>query len=426
MHAISRSQLTRLLASWRTVQSKVEFRISETPVYASTGTGLFGYRERVDAYVGLVEDAVGSEAVQRTTLIPIRPSLAPQCVGSVKSLRAWCEACFEEDLQCMEVPYDRFLWTLAPINRCHLHRLRLRDRCPVCGSEQRFHHRTGNPQLCVKCGRGLVGPLGERTVEITPAFGEADCVELVKSISEGAIANTRSDALFAFEETLHSVLSPLAGAVRGISENSGSARASRRNVRPSLITLLKKAFTAGVRLVDLLTDPEGAAMIAGQLFYDRHQLPVSIRPNHGERIREEMELKLKEQLLRPASEVIPPLREIAKHLGVSESYIRRQVPTLVKKYQSRRRGAAVAIANRKRGLCRAELEKCLAHKRGSRVWSHRKELEAHLVIATGCSYPTARSAIAHALSKMAGTRDACTHEEDLWDSDTSCTDADTS
>lgn len=393
-HALSRSQLTRLLASWRSTQSGRDFRISETPVYSTGGTGLFGYRERVDAYVSLVEDAVGSTTIRRSTLIPIRPSLASQCLGSVKTSRAWCEACFEEDLLRMEVPYDRFLWTLAPVTRCHVHRLRLRDGCPSCGNKQRFHHRSGNPFLCVKCGGGLVGPADQRIPNLAPSFGEGDCIELVGAIASGSIQETQPEALLIFENTLESVRSPLAGVVRGISEKSGSARARKTNVRPSLSTLLKKAFTAGVRAVDLLTDPEGAAMIAGQLFFDRHEIPVSARHNYAGWIRTEVETALKGQLTLPRSQQIAPLREIAKQTGVSESYIRRQFPSLVKAYQSHRMAASVLGTVRMKKACRTELIRVLADENGLERWSHKKELESYLVRTTGCSYPIARSTIA--------------------------------
>jgi len=245
----------------------------------------------------------------------------------------------------------------------------------------------------------LVGQADQRVPSIAPSFGESDCIDLVGAIASGSIQETQPEALRIFESTLESFQSPLAGVVRGISEKSGSARARKENVRPSLSTLLKKAFTAGVRAVDLLTDPEGAAMIAGQLFFDRHEIPVSGRHNYAVWIRTEAETALNEQLRAPRSQQIAPLREVAKKTGVSESYIRRQFPSLVKAYQSHRLAASVCNTIRMKMACRTELVKVLGAGSGLERWSHKKELESHLVRTTGCSYPVARSAIAWA-SKM--------------------------
>ena len=140
-------------------------------------------------------------------------------------------------------------------------------------------------------------------------------------------------------------------------------------------------------------------MIAGQLFFDRHEIPVSARHNYAVWIRTEIESALNEQLRLPRSQQIAPLRELAKEAGVSVSYIRRQFPSLVKAYQSHRLAANICNTQRLKMACRTELLKVLDDGIELEGWSHKKELESYLVRTTGCSYPMARSAIVWASNK---------------------------
>lgn len=392
-NGMSRSQLTRLLIARQAKLTGKAPDISETPVYATHGTGLFGYRERVDAYVDLIGEASGQECLRRTTLIPIRHALASQCNNSIKPNRAWCEQCFRHDILERGYVYDRLLWTLAPLHRCKQHRLKLRTICPSCSSVQRYHHRTGDPGICVKCGRSLIGPAIDLVPMLEADFGEGDCHALVAAISAGELDQIGIDPFYEFEKVLMQIFRPLGHLVTEISAISGSARSMKKRVNPSLKTMLKKCFAAGVSLADVLRDPEGAAKCSGQLFFDRYEIPAEARPRHDDEVREEVETVMRGYLAKPRSEPIPGLRQVASSLGVSVGYIRHNFDELVKPYQAHRWAANISKVLRLQAECRRELERILCDPGEAALLANRKRLEAHLVRATGCTVPQARHQI---------------------------------
>lgn len=372
--------------------------ICEAPVYATHGAGLFGYQATVEAYIDLVEDASSVVDLRRSTLIPIRDSLGSQCIGSVKSVRSWCEACWEDDLKAGSLPYDRFLWSLAPIRRCHLHRLALRETCPSCGALQKFHHRSGHPGLCVKCGNSLLGSLSDGAPVLGPGFGEADCIELVAAIATGTLVQTRPDSQRIFEKELTAVVSPVAEVLKGVSKPSGTALAQQHLVKPSLTTLLKKAFASGVGVVDILLDPVQAAKVAGQLFYDRSGIPAEMRNNYSEKVRLHVHRVLLEHLDKPRTEQIPSLKALANGLGVPCNYIRSRFPDLVTKYTSHRYAAAALAVVSRREAAKRELM-ALVESGQVKSFARLKHLESHLAQATGCTVRQARGVIASTLKR---------------------------
>lgn len=393
LHGISRSQLVRLLARWRSVTTGVEYRLSETPVYTTQGAGLLGFGDRVEEYLQICIEAGCSEDLRRSTLVPIRDLLPSTCLQTVKSDRAWCEQCFAEDLQTMEIPFDRMVWSLRPIQRCHIHRLKLRAHCPKCGVVQRFHHRSGNPGLCVKCGESLIGPSSKMEPLLEPSFGEKDCIQLVDAIARGKLDEVDNGAYEVFTKELKMILSPLARVVGNISEPSGTAKAQNRKASHNLMSLLKKAFAAGVPLVDIFIDPKMAARAAGQLIFDANDIPVEAKVRHPEGLKEEMASEMLKYLAKPRTEMIPSLRELAYQSGVSVGYIRHNFPEIVKKYQSHRLAANIFRIRRTRELCENELRRLIDNGKVIAMFSTKKELEAHLIAVTACTAPMARLAM---------------------------------
>lgn len=360
------------------------------PVYASSGTGLLGYQERMSIYVDLVEEASGQLHLDRITLIPIRSALGSQCTGSISINRRWCDVCFQEDARCLETSYDRFLWALAPIERCPIHRLKLREVCPKCRRHQRHHHSSGDPRICMHCSESLVGPPSERVPALRPSFGERDCLSLIGAISSGYLSACAPDAVKTFEHEVAKARPSLARSLREISEPSGLARSRGYLVRPSLRTLLSKSYMSGVSVVDLLRDPQGAAKVAGNLVPDRNMVPAATRVQHENGLEEEVRKMLESYLSGPPTEKLPSLRMIARLSGVSTSYIWRHLRRVAERYQLHRRATGAKRTLALRIACMNELERVLADPAERSRLARKKDLETHLVRRTGCTYPTAR------------------------------------
>lgn len=393
-------QLSRFLSSKCVPKEGQRSVLFESTLYSHVGAGLFGYRERVESYVEAVEKAVGSAELRRCTIIPLRAALANQCSYTVRSNRAWCEQCYRDDLHSEEGPYDRLLWTLQAIERCPEHRVALRKECPSCGMPQRFYHRAGDPGLCWTCGNSLIGPSSELRVQLNPCFGESDLCEVIQAIALGRITSVNPNLLEEFQGALHSILSPLAGVVSGVAAISGSARANGRVVKPNLRSLLRKAHAAGVPLLHLIEDPNGAALTAGQLFFDRNMISAIARIRHPKEIVQEVEAALCDQLRNARTQQIPRLSEIAETCGVSEGFVRHHCPDIVKRYQSHRQAASVYQTHATMIRCRELLANDEYLHQTRHLHGHFKKRAIQLSIDARCGVRIAR----HVLSQVLGRR----------------------
>lgn len=370
VHCCSPTQLARLLSSHYTVQKCRKFALCESLLYAQSGAGLFGYRERVEAYVEVVEAATGCDWLRRCTLVPLRPALGNNCHDTVRATRAWCQQCFREDSTQDSGAFDRLLWTLKGIDRCPDHRVAFRETCPSCSIAQNFYHRSGDPGLCWKCGHSLIGHHSLLQAKLEPSLGERDLCELVAAISCGRITNVRPDVIQQFQDALNAIVSPVAGIVKGVARISGSARASGAAVKPGMGTLLRKAHAAGVSLLHLFEDPRGAALVAGQLIFDQNMIAARARIRHPKEIVQEIKNALRAHLKKPRTQQIPRLNEVADMCGVSVGYVRHHCSSLVKRYQHHRVSAniyqTIATTNRCIRVLRSiEFQQKTRHLRGN-------------------------------------------------------------
>lgn len=393
IHSCSLVQLARFLSSTHSAQVGRAFKLCESTLYSDRGAGLFGYRERVEAYVSIVEKATGCLVLRRCTLIPLQAALGRQCLDSVRPHRAWCEQCFREDQRSDTGPYDRMLWTLQAIDRCPDHRIVLRWLCPTCSEIQQFYHRAGDPGICWKCGQSLVGPPQALQAQLNACFGERDLCELVHAIAVGQVSNVDPGAIGKFQDSLREIVSPLAKVIDGIAAISGSARMKGNIVKPGLRTLLRKAHAAGVSLLHILEDPEGAALVAGQFLFDRNMIAATARIRHPKQIVQEVENALAKQLKLSRTLQIPPLSELAHTCGVSEGYIRHHCPSLVKRYQSHRRAASVYRTNAMRRRCVQMLSSIEYQERTRHLRENVKKLAIQLSVDAQCGVRTARWAV---------------------------------
>jgi hypothetical protein len=393
LHACSITQLTRFLSSWRSRELGQRVSLNESTLYMSKGTGIFGYGASVVAYVDAVEHAMGVSGLRCCTLVPIGVALNPLVIDSVRSNRAWCEQCFREDIVSGAQPYGRLLWTLRAITRCPEHRVVLRTECPVCGVAQNFHNRSGDQLLCWKCDSPLIGPPSDLRPMPEPPLGERDLSELVEAIANGEQVVRNATAFHTFQSALFSIVSPVAFVVAGVAAISGSAKARGAVVKPSLGTMLRKAQAAGVTVLQILEDPEGAATAAGQLIFDRNAIAAKARIRHPSEIVEDVRNAMLAQLEKPRSEQIRRLAELANSCGVSEGYVRYHLPALVKRYQSHRMAASISGTRSCLARCKAILED---QRHIERYWScgqTKRKLAKLLANDAECTVRVARLAI---------------------------------
>jgi len=83
----------------------------------------------------------------------------------IRSVRAWCPACYEGWRIKGEVIYEPLLWELETVSICPNHRCRLRLQCGYCNHSLALVERYSRPGYCSKC-RNWLG-ISEETVLAT-------------------------------------------------------------------------------------------------------------------------------------------------------------------------------------------------------------------------------------------------------------------
>ncbi|WP_413626795.1 hypothetical protein [Luteibacter sp. Lutesp34] len=225
-----------------------------------------------------------------------------------------------------------------------------------------------------------------------PAFGETDCRHLVAATQSGVLDDVSGNPLEEFCAELEVIKSPHARFI--------NKAAWRRHIRgrfavtglPAFMTFLKTAYTAGVEIVDILSDPKGAAQASGQLIFDGGAVPSHPRDCHRAFVHVEIFAAMEKALRTAQLDDIPSLRTLAAGYGVSVGYIRHRFPDLLCRYVAHRSQIAAleryAARRRSREVAR---EMSLWEGHGLGVTN--KDLEKQLSLKAKCSVVAAREAI---------------------------------
>lgn len=264
-HECSVGQLARFVESIGAPADVESIKRLDSLIYRHHGAGIAGPSSSAERFVRMVQKAVGTDLLMRCTFQALLPAMNPRAWDPVHSSRRWCEQCLREDDAEERPRYERLIWTSRWVERCHVHRLLLRFKCPKCTLEQRYLHRSGRIGTCWKCDASLIGPTRSFRPMLQPSYGEKEVLELVSAISKGDLKNAKPDAFGEFEQALAALVSPMLAPVSEIAAKSGSAKSTGKAVKPNFRTMIRKAAAAGVSILSVLQDPRSAAQAAGQL-----------------------------------------------------------------------------------------------------------------------------------------------------------------
>ncbi len=274
-HSVSISVLQNHLALWWVRQS-VDSNFPNVP---SSGVVISGYNETTRALVEVLCNATSCTELNRTTLLALRPAASKSAMGFIRKHRAWCPACMHEALARGNAFYDRLLWTLPPVERCTIHRLRLEFLCPHCESSQSWYHYKGDTTLCWKCKQILLPPITSWKPGLRPYFGEADCIDLIDQIGQGTLA-VRKDAFQVFAKGLRRTLSEFSISPKNSMYGTVGYKHSRREQdSPGFRIMLQQCVSLGVPLTQILAEPENAARSTGLLEFAK----IVVAPRHAPR-----------------------------------------------------------------------------------------------------------------------------------------------
>lgn len=108
--------------------------------------------------------------------------------NSFRDSRAWCPACFQQDIDQGGIPYFRFAWDFTEVIACRRHWVFLETRCPRCNRIQKALPRKGrNLAHCLHCSEMLVSARAcYRGYAATDTAGRIyDIYDWIEAISSG-------------------------------------------------------------------------------------------------------------------------------------------------------------------------------------------------------------------------------------------------
>jgi len=298
------------------------------------GTGLC-----VQAFVDLLNEAVGSSSLEQTTFLALRPVLSLQGHGVVREGRVWCPACLEEATRNCIPFYDRLIWAIPNIKRCSFHRVALQSLCPRCGARQSRYHHLGQMTVCFKCKGSLSQAPSEWEPALNPTIYEKECHQLVEAIAAGNLRTVVPDAYSLFINEATKCASEIFRAFGHKSQIAVAVRPLRGRVsgRPHFRTLLKRCLLLGISPVDLIQDPIGAFNSIDLLDLAAIDVPADLKPKRPEHLVKLAEQRIRTELEKTDFDSLTSLAKIAKDLGVSKGFLNYRLYDLCAQYAHHRK-----------------------------------------------------------------------------------------
>ncbi len=73
----------------------------------------------------------------------------------LRSQRAWCPACYNDDYVNQKIVYERLIWNFQLVNFCTQHNQYLSFKCPYCNKANPILTRKSKPGHCSVCENWL-------------------------------------------------------------------------------------------------------------------------------------------------------------------------------------------------------------------------------------------------------------------------------
>jgi len=403
-HSVSVYALTTHLRTWWGHKNP-EDASAKKNVTNSMNPMLCGIGPNVATYVNIVTSATGCAELNRTTLLSLSPAICSSGHQLVRKGRAWCPACMDESQKGEHPFYDRLIWAVTAVKRCHAHRIALESSCPHCGHFQAHYHHLGQMLLCYVCKKPLVSPSASWKVMLHPPLYEKECLNLVGDISAGRIFNVAENAYGIFINEFADYLIPMDLKIsRHAYRTSRRPQTSREATKPRFSTLLRRCAAFGVEPSAIFLDPVGAAKSACLLEFARLDLPHELKPRKSVHLVQLSSVSLHSRLAENEYDRLPSLVEIARDLGVSKGFLNYHHHDLCTTYaRHRTRCRNRKVANQIKCAVAYLHDGLIAQYPSANFPSH-DHLVAAVVCEFGIAVRVARIAVGVALRKQLGKR----------------------
>lgn len=108
-----------------------------------------GMREMTAKLVIVLEELTMRQDLRFLTLLSWKGMIYDQ--GLFRNYRAWCPCCWEEWRQENKTIYEPLLWSFKDVEFCLIHKQRLIEECPHCGSRLPVMARLSPAGFCSRC-----------------------------------------------------------------------------------------------------------------------------------------------------------------------------------------------------------------------------------------------------------------------------------
>lgn len=348
LHGYGSSQLLRAL---RGAFSQNAATLGESRLY--TGNGLNGSGQWVRAVATLLEKALARTDLSQLTLFAL-PAHVPRNSATVRAgtknimrLRNWCEMCFMEDANRQIDAHDRLLWSISYIKRCPFHRVRLRATCPTCCQPQRYHNMSLGLAYCYSCESSLIGGSHLLEPDLSPHYGEQECIELVSALAAGDISSIAPDVIPQFYRTLTAMCAPLGGLARIKARVRSLSRKPRNS--STLSNLIEVSIQHQVSIVQLATSPDLAAKWAFGLAVASSDQSMPFSDRSYAAINDDIRILMEAGLEAADGVRIPTLAEISTMFRLRAFHFRLEFPDLAQRYITKVRKQAHLLLQRETG-----------------------------------------------------------------------------
>ncbi len=268
--------------------------------------------------------------------------------GLLRSVRAWCPACYDEWYQAGKILYDPLLWALDVVKVCPQHYQSLNVQCPYqdCQTTLRFITSEKQRGYCLRCKRwlGVVSAEQESDEKIFSEEGLKQSIWQANVMGE-LLAAAPFVTLPPPKEGLAEVISTY---VENMSAGNVCALARTLGVPPDrlysylketgaiqLDSFLDVCYRLEISPLDLLTDPKmlkNYNQVSCQGSRDPHSL---LEEGLGHPDLDQMQHVLA-TILASDEDPLPPLSEIARRLEQAEKTLHNHFPDLCRAIIERR------------------------------------------------------------------------------------------
>jgi AraC-like DNA-binding protein/DNA-binding Xre family transcriptional regulator len=270
------------------------------------------------------------------TLQPLTPLCDTAARGVHRQYLAWCDECWQEDVQLERTPYLRLYWLLQATKICVQHNRRLSEYCPACGEIQLQYPFYPRQWLCDKCGFELYRNEDDSAAEnFTPEQGWAShsLFRVIERIYSDRLKLDEYCVVRSLKRIMSTAkLSSTEFANRLSLDHKMIVKLVTGQVKPFFPNVLELCYRLDVPLDqfildrDILTSPEMWKDLARPKFYAGSRIPEKKK----EQIRKKLQRLLQENPTPPAR-----VSHLAAEFGISYTGLSLAFPVEYQQLRSR-------------------------------------------------------------------------------------------